>query len=92
MDSRAAILKGTDDGPVIVPGKPEESEFIKSLKHIGDSKMPEKADKLPDAQIEAMSRNLDPDSSDCSAGEERQGGNSLGWRTGEEALVVSAHQ
>ena len=56
VDSRAAILKGTDDGPVIVPGKPEESEFIKSLKHIGDSKMPEKADKLPDAQIEAMSQ------------------------------------
>ncbi len=56
VDSRAAILKGTDDGPVIVPGKPDESPFIKSLRHIGDSKMPEKADKLSDAQIEAMSQ------------------------------------
>src|SRR5882757_9390392 len=45
VDSRAAILKGTDEGPVVVIGKPDESEFIKSLKHIGDSKMPEKADK-----------------------------------------------
>jgi mono/diheme cytochrome c family protein len=54
VDSRAAILKGTDDGAVVVPGKPDESEFIKSLRHIGDSKMPEKADKLPDAQIAAM--------------------------------------
>ena len=56
VDSRAAILKGTDEGPVIVPGKPEESEFIKSLRHTGNSKMPEKADKLSDAQIEAMAQ------------------------------------
>ena len=54
MDSRAAILKGTDDGPIVVMGKPEESELIKSIKHVGDSKMPEKADKLPDAQIAAL--------------------------------------
>ncbi len=54
VDSRAAILKGTDDGPVIVEGKPEESSFIKSLRHEGDSKMPEKADKLPDEQILAL--------------------------------------
>src|SRR4029078_7028511 len=58
VDSRAAILKGTDEGPVVIPGKPEESEFIKSLKHIGGSKMPEKADKLSDAQIEAMSQRI----------------------------------
>src|SRR6266853_1813714 len=54
VDSRAAILKGTDDGPIVVPGKPDESAFIKSIKHIGDSKMPEKADKLPAAQIAAL--------------------------------------
>src|SRR5258708_31404632 len=56
VDSRAAILKGTDEGPVVVIGKPDESEFIKSLKHIGDSKMPEKPDKLSDAQTAAMSQ------------------------------------
>ncbi len=54
MDSRDALLKGGDDGPVIVPGKPEESSLIKSINHIGDSKMPAKADKLPDAQIAAL--------------------------------------
>jgi mono/diheme cytochrome c family protein len=54
VDSRAAILKGTDEGPVIVAGKPEESEFIKSLRHTGNSKMPEKADKLSPEQIAAM--------------------------------------
>ena len=54
VDSREAILKGSDVGPVVVPGKPEESSFIKSLRHEGDSKMPEKADKLPDDQIAAL--------------------------------------
>lgn len=56
VDSREAILKGTDIGKVVVLGKPEESDFIKSLKHTGESKMPEKADKLSDAQIDAMSQ------------------------------------
>ena len=56
VDSKAGLLKGTDDGPVVVPGKPEESSFIKSLRHEGDSKMPEKADKLGDAQIEAFTQ------------------------------------
>ena len=51
VDSRAAILKGTEDGPVIVEGKPEQSSFIKSIRHEGDSKMPEKADKLTGEQI-----------------------------------------
>jgi mono/diheme cytochrome c family protein len=54
LDSRAAILKGSDLGPVVVAGKPEESSLIKSIRHEGDSKMPEKADKLPDEQIAAL--------------------------------------
>ena len=56
VDSRAALLKGTDDGPVVVPGKPEDSSFIKSLRHEGDSNMPAKADKLPDMQIAAFAQ------------------------------------
>ena len=55
LDSRAAVLKGTDDGPIVVEGKPDESSLIKSIRHQGDSKMPEKEDKLPDAQIAALS-------------------------------------
>ena len=55
VDSREGILKGTDEGPVLALGKPpEESDFIKSLRHTGLSKMPEKADKLPDEQIAAL--------------------------------------
>jgi cytochrome c553 len=55
LDSRVAILKGSDAGPVVVPGKPEESVLIKSVRHEGDSKMPEKEEKLPEAEITALS-------------------------------------
>ena len=55
LDSRDAVMKGTDDGPIVVSGKPDESSLIKSIRHQGDSKMPEKEDKLPDAQIAALS-------------------------------------
>ena len=55
LDSRDAVMKGTDDGPVVVVGKPDESSLIKSIRHLGESKMPEKEDKLPDAQIAALS-------------------------------------
>lgn len=54
LDSRAAILKGSDVGPVVVVGKPEESSLIKSIRHEGDSKMPEKEDKLSDDKIAAL--------------------------------------
>lgn len=55
LDSRAAMLKGGDSGPTAVPGKPEESDLIKSVKHEDGMEMPEKADKLPDEQIAALS-------------------------------------
>ena len=54
LDSREAILKGSDTGPVVVPGDPDKSSLIKSIKHEGDSKMPEKAPKMPEAQINAL--------------------------------------
>ena len=54
VDSLQALLKGSDLGPAIVPGKPAESSLIKSIKHIGDSKMPEKKPKMPEAQIAAL--------------------------------------
>ena len=54
VDSRAALLKGSDQGPAIVPGKPEESALIKSIRHEGDSKMPEKGPKLSDPEIAAL--------------------------------------
>src|SRR5262245_31845087 len=55
VDSLAALLKGSDLGPVLVPGKPGESALIKSIKHIGDTaKMPERKPKMPPADIEAL--------------------------------------
>ncbi len=54
LDSRAAILKGGDDGPAAEPGKPDESSLVKSIRHEGDSKMPEKEPKLPDQEISAL--------------------------------------
>lgn len=54
LDSRAAVLKGADVGPVAVLGKPEESSLIKSIRHEGDSKMPGKGEKLPADQIAAL--------------------------------------
>jgi mono/diheme cytochrome c family protein len=54
VDSLAALLKPGVDGPIIVPGKPGESLLIKSIKHLGDMKMPEKAPKMPEDQIAAL--------------------------------------
>lgn len=54
VDSLAALLKGSDLGPVVVPGKPEESSLILSVRHEGDSKMPERKPKLPDEMISAL--------------------------------------
>ncbi|MGB8169300.1 MAG: PSD1 and planctomycete cytochrome C domain-containing protein [Chthoniobacteraceae bacterium] len=54
LDSRAALLKPAEDGPIATPGKPEESELIKSIRHSGDSKMPAKGEKLPEDQIAAL--------------------------------------
>jgi mono/diheme cytochrome c family protein len=54
VDSRDALLKPGEDGPAIIPGKPDESLLIKSIKHVGEMKMPEKAPKMPDDQIAAL--------------------------------------
>src|SRR6186997_1057396 len=54
VDSLEALLKGSEQGPAIVPGKPEESSLIKSIKHLSEAKMPAKAPKMPDDQISAL--------------------------------------
>ena len=50
LDSAAALAKGGDTGPVVVPGKPDASLLIKVIRYTGDSKMPPKG-KLPDTAI-----------------------------------------
>ncbi|MBC8113088.1 MAG: PSD1 domain-containing protein, partial [Candidatus Saccharimonas sp.] len=56
VDSRAALLKGGDRGPIMVAGKPDESLLLKALKY-GDPKlqMPPEG-KLPDAEIELLTK------------------------------------
>jgi hypothetical protein len=52
LDSRAAMLAGGDSGPAIVPGDPEASLIIKTVRHVqGIPKMPRSADPLAEAQI-----------------------------------------
>jgi mono/diheme cytochrome c family protein len=53
LDSRQGLLTGGDNGPAIVPGKPDESLLIVALRQTGDLEMPP-AGKLPDMQIEAV--------------------------------------
>src|SRR3954451_16248387 len=51
LDSRAALLKGGDNGPVLVPGKPDKSRLITAVKYRdADLQMPPKG-KLADTTI-----------------------------------------
>ncbi len=51
LDSRAAVLKGGDSGPAIVPGDPDKSLLIQSVMQTGDLKMPKRSPKLSDGDI-----------------------------------------
>jgi hypothetical protein len=43
LDSREGLLKGADSGPVVVPGRPEESPLIEAIRHDATIKMPLKS-------------------------------------------------
>lgn len=51
LSSRAAMLKGSEHGPVVLPGKPEESPLYKVVAHISTPNMPFNGKKLADADI-----------------------------------------
>ena len=55
LDSRAGMLAGSDDGEVVVSGKPNESKVITAIRYDGDIQMPPK-EKLPDDAIAALTR------------------------------------
>ena len=56
LDSREAILKGGDSGPVVVPGKPKESLLLKAVRHEDeDLQMPPKK-KLPGHVVADLKR------------------------------------
>jgi len=55
LDSREAVLRGTDAGKVVIAGDPEGSSLIQSVRHApGVEAMPTKKPQLAAAQIEAL--------------------------------------
>ena len=55
LDSRAATMAGSDEGPVVVEGKPGESKLLAVVHYDGDIQMPPKG-KLADEEIAALTR------------------------------------
>jgi hypothetical protein len=55
LDSQAALLKGGEHGPAVVPGKAEQSLLIAAIRQQGDLKMPP-GGKLSDSQIATLTR------------------------------------
>jgi hypothetical protein len=54
-DSRAALLKGGETGPAIVPGEPDKSLLIHVIRRDeGFPRMPKSKPKLPDAVVTAF--------------------------------------
>ncbi len=53
VDSRAALLKGGDSGPALVPGKPGEGYFVDAINYGEMYKMPPRG-KLPAEQIATL--------------------------------------
>ncbi|MBL9130522.1 MAG: hypothetical protein JNG86_04935, partial [Verrucomicrobiaceae bacterium] len=57
LDSRDAVIRGSDYGKVVEPGNPSASKLIKAVKHTaGVEAMPKKGDKLTDTQIAALEK------------------------------------
>jgi mono/diheme cytochrome c family protein len=53
LDSRDGVLKGAESGPVVLPGKPDESPLIAAIRYDGDVQMPPKG-KLKDEEIAVL--------------------------------------
>lgn len=51
LSTRETALKGSENGPVIVAGKPEDSRLYKLVAHLSEPAMPFKSPKLPDGAI-----------------------------------------
>ncbi len=55
VDSRAALLRGGETGPAIVPGDPDKSTLLKAVQHAeGFPRMPRGRAKLPAADVDAI--------------------------------------
>ena len=95
LDSRQGLLKGTDSGPVVVPGQPEESPLIVAIRHDSQVKMPPKA-KLPAQAIADLTTwvKLGVPWPESSPGQARSGAGepTKVRRSGSEALGISTRR
>jgi mono/diheme cytochrome c family protein len=55
LSTREAMLRGSEHGPVVSLGKPDESQLYKVVAHVTEPGMPFKGKKLPDADIARIS-------------------------------------
>src|SRR5437764_8503999 len=53
LDLKAGFAKGGENGPAVVPGKPEQSRLVKLVRYDNDVKMPPKG-KLSDADVATL--------------------------------------
>ncbi len=53
VDSREFLLKGTDNGPALMPGRPDDSRLMHAVRYEDELKMPPKA-KLPQESIDIL--------------------------------------
>lgn len=51
LDSHAALMAGGSEGPVVVPGRPSESELVKRIRGTSEPRMPLGRPPLPEADI-----------------------------------------
>ena len=51
LSTRESLLRGSEHGPVVVLGKPEDSRLYKLVAHVSEPGMPFKGKKLPDDAI-----------------------------------------
>jgi mono/diheme cytochrome c family protein len=57
LRTRAAVLKGGDTGPAVVPGKPKESLLVEAINHTKEGyAMPSEGVKLKDAEIAVLTK------------------------------------
>ena len=74
LDSRAAVLKGGDNGPAVVPAKPDDSRLIQAVSQThGELKMPPDG-KLPEPAVASLRQWVAPGG--AVDGHERQAGDS----------------
>ena len=56
LDSLAAVLAGSERGPVVVPGDPEASEIMRRLTGASTPRMPFLSVALPEEELAAVRR------------------------------------